>query len=129
MSFFNDYLLRQIDDMTHFLVKVLFQKDTEEIPLYDAQGNPTENGILLRRLEDLLSQKRVDEGENLLFDALETSPTRETLQVALRFYQQLQGWSEQELKAANFSQDEILQGLAEIERLCLQTKTETGEYH
>ena len=66
-----DYLMRQIEDMARLCSEVLFAKHTEPLPVFDEQGNVTENGVLYGRLRMLCSGGRVNEAENLLFDRLD----------------------------------------------------------
>lgn len=67
----SDYLMRQIEDMARLCSEVLFAKHTEPLPVFDEQGNVTENGVLYGRLRMLCSGGRVNEAENLLFDRLD----------------------------------------------------------
>lgn len=115
MAFNNDYLLRQIEDMAQFLGKVLFIAREEEIPVFDEEGNIMDSGILYGRLRTLCSDGAVNEAENLLFDTLEENHGLEYLRVAMRFYTNLDQWSDDELAKANFSRDEILEGLSEVQ--------------
>ena len=46
----SDYLMRQIEDMARLCSEVLFAKHTEPLPVFDEQGNVTENGVLYGRL-------------------------------------------------------------------------------
>lgn len=42
----SDYLMRQIEEMARLCSQVLFAKHTEPLPVFDEQGNVTENGVL-----------------------------------------------------------------------------------
>ena len=99
----NDYLMRQIEDMARFLGKVLFVKTEETIPLFDEQGNVLESGLLYKRLCAML-----EEGDA-------NSPAY--LQVAVQFYADLQHWTDAALEAADFSRQEVLDGLAAVKEL------------
>lgn len=67
----SDYLMRQIEEMARLCSQVLFAKHTEPLPVFDEQGNVTENGVLYGRLRMLCSAGRVNEAENLLFERLD----------------------------------------------------------
>ena len=124
MAFSHDYMMRQIEDIAQFLGKTLFYKEAQTIPLFDEQGNLLASGFLHRRLCDLLQEGEVNKAENILFEAIEKTPTQEYLQVGLQFYQKLQAWDTQKLAAAQFSTAEILDGLQEIKLLCGEAKME-----
>lgn len=117
---YQDYLLRQIEDMAQMVAKILFWKTEEEIPLFDAQGDVLASGLLHRRLTALLSDGRVNDAENELFAAAQETPTAETLRVGLVFYQTLEGWSPARLQAADFTREEIAEGLAQLAALCAE---------
>ena len=93
----NDYLMRQIEDMARFLGKVLFVKTEETIPL--------------------LEEGDANSAENLLFDEVEAHPDPAYLQVAVQFYADLQHWTDAALEAADFSRQEVLDGLAAVKEL------------
>lgn len=58
----SDYLMRQIEDMARLCSEVLFAKHTEPLPVFDEQGNVTENGVLYGRLRMLCSGGRGERG-------------------------------------------------------------------
>ena len=113
----NDYLMRQIEDMARFLGKVLFVKTEETIPLFDEQGNVLESGLLYKRLCAMLEEGDANSAENLLFDEVEAHPDPAYLQVAVQFYADLQHWTDAALEAADFSRQEVLDGLAAVKEL------------
>ena len=113
----NDYLMRQIEDMARFLGKVLFVKTEETIPLFDEQGNVLESGLLYKRLCSMLEEGDANSAENLLFDEVEAHPDPAYLQVAVQFYADLQHWTDAALEAADFSRQEVLDGLAAVKAL------------
>lgn len=113
----NDYLMRQIEDMARFLGKVMFVKTEETIPLFDEQENVLESGLLYKRLCTMLEEGSVNSAENLLFAEVEAFPDSAYLQVAVQFYADLQLWTDAALEAADFSRQEILDGLAAVKKL------------
>ena len=86
----SDYLMRQIEEMARLWSQVLFAKHTEPLPVFDEQGNVTENGVLYGRLRMLCSAGRVNEAENLLFERLDAPGGENFLPAALQFYQDIQ---------------------------------------
>ena len=111
----SDYLMRQIEDMARLCSEVLFAKHTEPLPVFDEQGNVTENGVLYRRLRMLCSRGRVNEAENLLFDRLDAPGGEALLPAAVQFYKDIQNWKDAALEQAGFSRAEIRDGLAEVQ--------------
>ncbi len=99
----NDYLMRQIEDMTRFLGKVMLIKTEDTIPLFHEQGNVLESGLLYKRLCAMLEEGDANSAENLLFDEVEAHPDPAYLQVAVQFYADLQHWTDAALEAADFS--------------------------
>ena len=111
----SDYLMRQIEDMARLCSEVLFAKHTEPLPVFDEQGNVTENGVLYGRLRMLCSGGRVNEAENLLFDRLDAPGGEALLPAAVQFYKEIQNWEDAALEQAGFSRAEIRDGLAEVQ--------------
>lgn len=113
---YHDYFMRQIEDMGRMLGEILFLKIEEPIPDFDEQGNLLESGLLYRCLCAMLDKRDVNGAENLLFNSLEEHPKEEFFRVALQFYLDLQKWTDAELLAANFSRQEILDGMNELQK-------------
>ena len=111
----SDYLMRQIEDMARLCSEVLFAKHTEPLPVFDEQGNVTENGVLYGRLRMLCSGGRGNEAENLLFDRLDAPGGEALLPAAVQFYKDIQNWEDAALEQAGFSRAEIRDGLAEVQ--------------
>lgn len=111
----SDYLMRQIEDMARLCSEVLFAKHTEPLPVFNEQGNVTENGVLYGRLRMLCSGGRVNEAENLLFDRLDAPGGEALLPAAVQFYKDIQNWEDAALEQAGFSRAEIRDGLAEVQ--------------
>lgn len=71
--------------------------------------------------------------KNLLFDEVEAHPDPAYLQVAVQFYADLQHWTDAALEAADFSRQEVLDGLAAVKELYekraggQKAKNKTGE--
>lgn len=110
-----DYLMRQIEDMARLCSEVLFAKHTEPLPVFDEQGNVTENGVLYGRLRMLCSAGQVNEAENLLFDRLDAPGGEALLPAAVQFYKDIQNWEDAALEQAGFSRAEIRDGLAGVQ--------------
>ena len=106
-----DWILDQIDELVEFLAKVfLNQTNTEYLPENIANSTSDE---LYNSLDKLLSENKINEAENLLFDKIEPQNTKH-LSIALNFYDKLNKLSDETLESANYSREEINQGLHDI---------------
>lgn len=123
----SDYLMRQIEEMARLCSQVLFVKHTEPLPVFDEQGNVTENGVLYGRLRMLCSTGRVNEAENLLFERLDAPGGENFLPAALQFYQDIQKWEDAALEQAGFSRTEIWDGLAGVRARLQSARMERSE--
>ena len=103
----SDYLMRQIEEMARLCSQVLFAKHTEPLPVFDEQGNVTENGVLYGRLRMLCSAGRVNEAENLLFERIGHGENLEYLEIAIDFYSQLNDLTDEYLEEHGFSREEV----------------------
>lgn len=99
-------------NLTKMLAAMMFHKDSPIIP--DGALPPeSEPGVVLARVRELIKERRINEGENLLFDMLD--PKKPVFAaIALDFYAHLSELSEDELKAADFSVEEIGEGIADM---------------
>lgn len=113
---YHDYYMRQIEDMGRMLGKILFMKVQAPIPDFDEEGNLLESALLYRRLCTMLDAHDVNGAENLLFEMLERCPEYDFLRVALQFYTDLEKWTDTELAEADFSRQEIFEGMQEIQK-------------
>ena len=108
--FQDDYIMRQIEMLTRFIGNVLLQGDTTDTGIsVDVEGD-----FLSYRLNGLLLEGKINEAENLLFEAIEESPKRAYLKTAMDFYETLGSLSDEQLERGDFSRDEIIEGLQAV---------------
>ncbi len=112
MYFQKDYLLRQIEDMVRFIAKVLFGKDLFKYEIID-EANLTQTDMLYAKLTALVSQRKLCEAEDLLYESIE-SGNADHARIALDFYDTINALSDDELESSNFSREEIRDGLKQI---------------
>jgi len=112
MYFQKDYLMRQIEDMVRFIAKVLFGKDLFKYEITD-QVNLSQTDLLYANIMALVSQKKICEAEDLLYESIEKGNT-DHARIALGFYETINGLSNDELESCNFSREEIKDGLKQI---------------
>lgn len=70
--------------------------------------------IILKRLVNYADYNKA---ENILFEAINKENSQETYLIAIDFYNLLLGKSDEELKEANFTREEIYQGLQDIKNI------------
>jgi hypothetical protein len=107
-----DYIMRKIRSLVRFLAKVFLNKDVAVYELPDIEEY-TNTDYLHKELLFLLSQGRLNEAENLLFENLDVGNKR-YMELALDFYERLNNYSDDYLKENNFTRKEIEEGLEEL---------------
>ncbi len=112
MYFQKDWLMRQIEDMCRIIVKILFGKDYKKYEIVD-ETHLSETDLWYTQLMALTAQKRLCEAEDLLFDSIDpANPSH--MAIALDFYQTINTLSDEELENADFSREEIRDGLKQL---------------
>lgn len=112
--FQNDWIMRQIEMAVQFIVRMLFGRELLDDGLIE-EIRAGESGPLLRKLEQMIKKSKINEAENLLFDAMSPGDV-ETLRVALVFYETLNAMDDRALDDAGFGREEIRDGLSDITR-------------
>lgn len=113
MSYHYDWIMRQIEAIGAMLRYILSGEKTHLVT-FDAQDVTSSGGNeLYLQLCAMVRQGQICQAEDLLFEALE-EPGRQVLDAAMRFYEDLNSFSDDALKAANFSRGEILDGLRHV---------------
>ncbi len=102
-------------NLTKMLAAMMFRKDSPIIA-DGAIAPESEPGIVLARVRTLIDERRINAAENLLFDMLDIQKPVYAA-IALDFYAHLSMLSEEELKAADFSVEEIGQGIADMMKI------------
>jgi hypothetical protein len=110
-----DWILREIEMMTHFIVVSLFGKNVELYELENEDLSESSSPLhkeILKRLES----KDVCGAEDALFDYIDShgTLTDDIAKTAVFFYSSINSWTDSELERADFSREEIAQGLKEI---------------
>lgn len=107
-----DWIMRHIQMLTQFIAHTFFGKDLIEYVVKD-ENSYTQADMLFGRLLELIGQKKICEAEDLLFREMD-STSIDYLELAVDFYQRLGKLSGKELTDANFSREEISEGLDEV---------------
>jgi archaellum biogenesis ATPase FlaH len=115
MNVKEDWLLRQIESVTFSLAKIIFNKERPVYEITDAYLH-ADADELHKRLMALLADSKINEAEDLLFDAIDPYDSNYLL-LALDFYAKLNEYDDNDLKQCNFSRDEVYDGLMEVKKL------------
>ena len=118
--FVNDYILRMIEDMGRMLRQVILQEEEDMLEIIDEDGTFSDSDFFGYRVGRLLAQRQINEAENLLFEEIGRDPQPAYIAVALHFYEDLQDLTDEELEEADFSREEIAEGLEAPRRLCAE---------
>jgi hypothetical protein len=114
----DDIIWRELEILRRF-AKAILRKETA-FDIVDQQGNVTECGRLYFDLKALVSEDKINEAENLLFEKFEQDPNEDNLEIAAGFYRELHNLSDEALERAGFSREEIAQGIRDIRRIYLE---------
>ncbi len=109
MGFQDDWMLRQIETIAQFVAKVVFQKNTIKYEVTDELNN---TDILYEKINHLIKEGKICQAENILFENIEYND--KYIELAADFYQKINALNDKQLEAADFSRDEIYEGLVEI---------------
>ena len=107
-----DYLLRQVESLAMSLSKLFFNKDMVQYKLEETDTH-SDTDIINSKLCKLVSEGKINEAENLLFDEVDKSNI-EYLRVGIDFYTNLNRLEDKVLEAHNYSREEIEQGLHDL---------------
>lgn len=110
----NDYIMRQIEDITRLIAHAIFMRQRSDFDIIDEHGEVSSGQFLLYRLRKLAYSGQINEAENLLFETIDREKRDEYLAAALDFYETLGAMTDEQLLAADFSREEVLQGLKEV---------------
>lgn len=116
MAFQQDWVLRQIETIVQFAARMLFKKDDIDYEIPDPE-HMDDTDILYLQINDLVARGKIGAGEDLLFKELEEGNNRH-IRLVLDFYQRLNALSDEELLAADFSREEIEEGLRAALKHC-----------
>ncbi len=113
MSYHQDWLMRQIEAISAMLAYMLTGKKARKEPSEAVIFDTGAGNLLSERLRVLVGEQKICEGEDLLFAAMEEDDP-EAAEAAVQFYSDINKLSDSELAAANFSREEIKEGLEAV---------------
>lgn len=104
--------MNQFTGLTAYLIKAMFKEDDPAIP--DGKFPPgSEPFLILNRMRQLVAEKRINTAENLLFDTFDKKKTY-GIRIGLEFYNLISRLSDAELEEADFSVEEIGEGIKDM---------------
>ncbi|WP_335617769.1 DUF6483 family protein [Clostridium pasteurianum] len=118
----DDYILRMIESAVKNAGKLIFNKENDDIDTISIEAMD-EKDILKIVLNRLVMECKYDEAENILFEQMEKTPSRDIFNIGIEFYNKLLVKSDEELLKGNFSKEEILQGLNDLKNMIVENKT------
>ena len=108
MAYENDFIMRQVRDITRILAKILFRKNTATYE-YQTEDHTTASDSLYARLIAMVDEGKINEAENRLYEELDRDEEG-TFEVALGFYDYLNSLPEEFLEEHNYTRDEVKEG-------------------
>ena len=114
--FQQDFIMREVELISRFLAKTLLGKDIEQ----EDEAVPFEylsENYLPYRLRKLVDERKINEAENELFEAIEEEPKTEYLAAGFEFYRNLSELDPRYLKECGFTEEEVLEGLRDLKRI------------
>ena len=104
--------MKQIQILVRFIAKTVFKRDTDDFSEIIEKGACGAD-LLHKELMQMLIRGEICKAENHLFDSIDTS-SKYHLAVAMDFYTRLNLLADEELEAADFSREEIKEGIKSI---------------
>lgn len=113
MGYQDDYVMRTISDLVRAIARLALGKNDIDYELPEDEDKYTGLDRVYRRLKDLVDAGEINEAENLLTDELDTD-SNDCLEMALTFYMYLNQLKDDELYTANYSREEIVDGINSV---------------
>lgn len=107
-----DFVLKQTELLGRFLRTILYPGESDPHPSFAQEAVELQNKLITD-----LQNHDYNGAENRLFEALEKNKSDDLFRLALWFYDRLASLPEQELEDHDFSHEEVLEGMQEIENM------------
>ena len=102
-----DYYMRIVHEVVRMLIRLIFNKDIDRDEELKVSPEMLEK---YKKLTAMIDDGEINEAENMLIDGLEAD-NHAYFELALLFYEKLNGKSEDFLETHDYSQEEILDGV------------------
>ena len=113
MGYQDDYVMRTISDLVRAIARLALGKNDINYELPDTEDKYTSLDSIYRKLKDMADAGDMNGAENTLYEELDTS-NMEYLEMALTFYMYLNQFKDDVLYTANYSREEIVEGINNI---------------
>lgn len=118
--FKNDYIMDQIESFIEMLGKLVYKDSMASQTFISEEGTISESGMIKLNLERFLNQNKLGEGEDYLFEIIDSLEVKAAFELAVWFYSSLNAISDEELLQGNFSREEIGEGIAAMKEILAQ---------
>ena len=102
-----DYYMRVVHELVRTLIRLVFRK---EIDKDEEKMVPLEVLEQYKKLTAMIDDGQINEAENLLLDGMEVD-SRAYFELALMFYEKLNGKTDEFLEEHDYSREEVLDGI------------------
>ena len=102
-----DYYMRIVHELVRMLIRLVFSKDIDRD---DEEAVPLEVMEKYKKLISMIDDGQINEAENLLLDGLEAD-SRAYFELALMFYEKLNGKTDEFLEEHDYSREEVTDGI------------------
>ena len=102
-----DYYMRIVHELVRMLIRLVFNKDIDRD---EEEAVPLEVLEKYKKLISMIDDGQINEAENLLLDGLEPD-SRAYFELALMFYEKLNGKTDEFLEEHDYSREEVTGGI------------------
>lgn len=115
--FHEDYLINQINVMVRYIAETIFNKRDKSYTIKaEKYYEITSQGDIITYLYDLVDEGKINLAENILFDKINESRDIELFETGVDFYIYLNTKTDEFLLENDFSRQEILDGLEDLQK-------------
>ena len=102
-----DYYMRIVHELVRMLIRLVFSKDIDRD---GEEAVPLEVLEKYKKLISMIDDGQINEAENLLLDGLDPD-SRAYFELALMFYEKLNGKTDEFLEEHEYSREEVTDGI------------------
>ena len=113
MAVQDDHMIRNIQDVGRLIAKLLLHEQQPDYRLPENEEDYTEADKLFSTVMKLAEEGKINEAENRLYDLLEDKDP-DALKIALAFYDHMNGFDTEFLDEADYSREEIRDGICDV---------------
>lgn len=117
--FEKDYIQRIIKGIGQMTIAIFVDRNAVDSIVDEEKDTvtTTEDGLLEIMIRKFIKEGKINEAENMIFDAIKSRKSKKDLEIALFFYKEINKMNEEKLAKYNFSREEIVEGLNEVKLL------------